>query len=99
MFFQVFKDTPLRAVAQGFSVHVWGTWGRRFKSAQPDLEKAILRGWPFHGITTLLKSSYTPAARILLFSPKQSYHHDYPHSSKTANRVTVDLPEKFYSTH
>lgn len=25
-----------RAVAQGFSVHVWGTWGRRFKSAQPD---------------------------------------------------------------
>lgn len=25
-----------RAVAQGFSVQVWGTWGRRFKSAQPD---------------------------------------------------------------
>ena len=27
----------VRAVAQGFSVHVWGTWGRRFKSAQPDI--------------------------------------------------------------
>src|SRR6056297_2996714 len=25
-----------RAVAQWFSVHVWGTWGRRFKSAQPE---------------------------------------------------------------
>ena len=26
-----------RAVAQGFSVLVWGTRGRQFKSAQPDL--------------------------------------------------------------
>ena len=25
-----------RAVAQGFSVRVWGTRGRRFKSVQPD---------------------------------------------------------------
>ncbi len=25
-----------RAVAQLVSVHVWGAWGRRFKSAQPD---------------------------------------------------------------
>ena len=31
-----------RAVAQGFSVHVWGTWGRRFKSAQPDLHDFYL---------------------------------------------------------
>lgn len=26
----------IRAVAQGFSVQVWGTWGRRFKSGLPD---------------------------------------------------------------
>ena len=26
-----------RAVAQWVSVHVWGTWGRRFESAQPEL--------------------------------------------------------------
>ncbi len=30
-----------RAVAQGFSVHVWGTWGPRFKSAQPDILQGI----------------------------------------------------------
>ncbi len=28
--------TTNRAVAQVVSVHVWGTWGRRFKSAQPE---------------------------------------------------------------
>ena len=26
----------IRAVAQLVSVHVWGTWGRRFKSGQPE---------------------------------------------------------------
>lgn len=35
-FLPVGQPTLFRAVAQGFSVHVWGTWGRRFKSAQPD---------------------------------------------------------------
>lgn len=30
-----------RAVAQGFSVQVWGTWGRRFKSAQPDTGRGL----------------------------------------------------------
>ena len=39
-------DARKRAVAQGFSVHVWGTWGRRFKSAQPDiLQEGILAGF------------------------------------------------------
>lgn len=32
-----------RAVAQGFSVQVWGTWGRRFKSAQPDIMQPLIR--------------------------------------------------------
>lgn len=26
-----------RAIAQGFSVQVWGTWGRRFKSGWPEI--------------------------------------------------------------
>ncbi len=29
--------TVHRAVAQLVSVHVWGTWGRRFKSGQPEI--------------------------------------------------------------
>ena len=36
----VFTDTK-RAVAQGFSVRVWGTRGRWFKSTQPDTQKGI----------------------------------------------------------
>jgi hypothetical protein len=30
------KSVTIRAVAQLVSVHVWGTWGRRFKSGQPE---------------------------------------------------------------
>ena len=32
---------PYRVLAQGFSVQVWGTWGRRFKSAIPDIENKM----------------------------------------------------------
>lgn len=30
-----------RAVAQLVSVHVWGAWGRRFKSAQPEFKNLV----------------------------------------------------------
>ncbi len=34
---------PIRDVAQPGSVHVWGAWGRGFKSRHPDLMKRGLR--------------------------------------------------------
>ena len=37
IFLNVNLQNQLRAVAQRPSVHDWGSWGRRFKSGQPDI--------------------------------------------------------------
>ena len=33
-------------MAQGFSVQVWGTWSRWFKSSLPETQEGQLNGWP-----------------------------------------------------
>ena len=69
-FLPVGQPTLFRAVAQGFSVHVWGTWGRRFKSAQPDFEGAVSYSAPFFFVVSakMYYNLLIIKGKLLLFS-------------------------------
>ena len=47
MFLVVRPRTQQRAVAQGFSVQVWGTWSRWFKSSLPEKTNGTVSAVPF----------------------------------------------------
>ena len=58
-----------RAVAQGFSVQVWGTWSRWFKSSLPETQRVRFKPDPlvFIGIDTGFETESqedSPSAKI-----------------------------------
>ena len=61
-----YQKTPIRGVAQPGSAHVWGAWGRKFKSCRPD------ESGKSPAANSCRIFLFCPAGRAILFLSKKS---------------------------